>query len=167
MGRTYSCWMLNCWCITWPVGFRRLFACENYVYVRTKYISINNSVFCWHTLFAYRIHRTINCDYFLMSHQAETLSFTLRSRRDFYVSIRISCLKASNSLFLFLTASKSFRFHPIARQEYETFQYLFSVINYLQLYLPAGRYLLTCCGGCSLKWSQMTYFHLGAGGDIF
>ena len=24
MGRTYSCWMLNCWCITWPVGFRRL-----------------------------------------------------------------------------------------------------------------------------------------------
>ena len=24
MGRTYSCWMLNCWCITWPVGFKRL-----------------------------------------------------------------------------------------------------------------------------------------------
>ena len=24
MGRTYSCWMLKCWCITWPVGFRRL-----------------------------------------------------------------------------------------------------------------------------------------------
>ena len=20
MGRAYSCWMLNCWCITWPVG---------------------------------------------------------------------------------------------------------------------------------------------------
>ena len=24
VGRTYSCWMLNCWCITWPVGFKRL-----------------------------------------------------------------------------------------------------------------------------------------------
>jgi len=24
VGRAYSCWMLNCWCITWPVGFRRL-----------------------------------------------------------------------------------------------------------------------------------------------
>ena len=24
MGRAYSCWMLNCWCITCPVGFKRL-----------------------------------------------------------------------------------------------------------------------------------------------
>ena len=24
MGRAYSCWMLNCWYITWPVGFKRL-----------------------------------------------------------------------------------------------------------------------------------------------
>ena len=24
MGRTYSCWMWNCRCITWPVGFKRL-----------------------------------------------------------------------------------------------------------------------------------------------
>jgi len=24
VGRTYSCWMLNCWCITWPVGYKRL-----------------------------------------------------------------------------------------------------------------------------------------------
>ena len=23
MGRAYSCWMLNCWCVTWPVGFKR------------------------------------------------------------------------------------------------------------------------------------------------
>ena len=23
MGRAYSCWMLNWWCITWPVGFKR------------------------------------------------------------------------------------------------------------------------------------------------
>ena len=22
MDRTYNCWMLNCWCITWPVGFK-------------------------------------------------------------------------------------------------------------------------------------------------
>ena len=22
VGRTYSCWMLNCWCITWPVGLK-------------------------------------------------------------------------------------------------------------------------------------------------
>ena len=24
VGRAYSCWMLNWWCVTWPVGFRRL-----------------------------------------------------------------------------------------------------------------------------------------------
>ena len=24
VGRGYNCWMLNCWCITWPVGFKRL-----------------------------------------------------------------------------------------------------------------------------------------------
>jgi hypothetical protein len=23
-GRTHSCWMLNCWCITWTVGVKRL-----------------------------------------------------------------------------------------------------------------------------------------------
>ena len=27
VGRAYSCWMLNCWCITWPVGFKRLIQC--------------------------------------------------------------------------------------------------------------------------------------------
>ena len=24
MGRAYNCWILNCWWITWPVGFKRL-----------------------------------------------------------------------------------------------------------------------------------------------
>jgi hypothetical protein len=24
VGGAYSCWMLNCWCITWSVGFKRL-----------------------------------------------------------------------------------------------------------------------------------------------
>ena len=24
VGRVYNCWILNCWCITWPVGFKRL-----------------------------------------------------------------------------------------------------------------------------------------------
>ena len=24
VGRAYSSWMLNCWCITWPVGLKRL-----------------------------------------------------------------------------------------------------------------------------------------------
>ena len=29
VGRAYSCWVLNCWCITWPVGFKRLtYICE-------------------------------------------------------------------------------------------------------------------------------------------
>ena len=30
VGRTYSCCMLNCWCITWPVGFKRLIQSHNY-----------------------------------------------------------------------------------------------------------------------------------------
>jgi hypothetical protein len=24
VGREYNCWMLNWWCITWPIGFKRL-----------------------------------------------------------------------------------------------------------------------------------------------
>ena len=28
VGRTYNCWLLNCWCITWPVGFKRLITDE-------------------------------------------------------------------------------------------------------------------------------------------
>ena len=31
MGRTYNFWMLNCWCTTWPVGFKRF----NIQFVRT------------------------------------------------------------------------------------------------------------------------------------
>ena len=27
MSTAYSCWMLNCWCITWPVGRKRLRHC--------------------------------------------------------------------------------------------------------------------------------------------
>ena len=27
VGRAVDCWMLNCWCITWPVGFKRLTLC--------------------------------------------------------------------------------------------------------------------------------------------
>ena len=36
MGRTYSCWMLNCWCITWPVGFKRLNNVQTYI----RYLSL-------------------------------------------------------------------------------------------------------------------------------
>ena len=39
MGRTYNCWMLNCWCITWPVGFKRLNKSDNLKY-RTALIFI-------------------------------------------------------------------------------------------------------------------------------
>ena len=27
VGKAYSCWMLNCWFITWPVGFKMLNSC--------------------------------------------------------------------------------------------------------------------------------------------
>ena len=30
IGRVYSCWMLNWWCITWPVGFKRLRDCSRH-----------------------------------------------------------------------------------------------------------------------------------------
>ena len=51
MGRTYSCWMLNCWCITWPVGFKRLTVLYStaqksfpiasvYVYPQTVHIAV-------------------------------------------------------------------------------------------------------------------------------
>ena len=40
VGRTYSSWMLNCWCITWSVGFKRLIwpTC-NFVFPATTSIS--------------------------------------------------------------------------------------------------------------------------------
>ena len=42
MGRTYSCWMLNCWCITWPVGFKRLSKKSNTEYFTTHHEFLNN-----------------------------------------------------------------------------------------------------------------------------
>ena len=36
--RAYSCWMLNCWCITWTVGFKRL----TYSWRPFKYLNIQN-----------------------------------------------------------------------------------------------------------------------------
>ena len=36
MGRTYSCWMLICWCITWPVGFRRLRLTVSFVFGHSR-----------------------------------------------------------------------------------------------------------------------------------
>jgi hypothetical protein len=35
VGRTYSCWMLNCWCITWPVRFKRLIQPHVSTYARS------------------------------------------------------------------------------------------------------------------------------------
>ena len=35
VSRTYSCWMLNCWCITWPVGCTRLIK-QNFNPLNTK-----------------------------------------------------------------------------------------------------------------------------------
>jgi hypothetical protein len=46
VGRTYSCWMLNCWCITWPVGFKRLMS--NYM-VHNMNIRLKN---CPHKQFS-------------------------------------------------------------------------------------------------------------------
>ena len=52
MGRTYNCWMLNCWCITWPIKFLGLFTCG-----RCCLLSIPPSiVVCWFlTWFTFRI----------------------------------------------------------------------------------------------------------------
>ena len=41
MGRTYSCWMLNCWCITWPVGFKRLIKYNVYKTGAWEYTCVN------------------------------------------------------------------------------------------------------------------------------
>ena len=38
MGRTYSCWMLNCWCITWPVGFKSLKERRSFPHVQGEVI---------------------------------------------------------------------------------------------------------------------------------
>ena len=44
VGRAYSCWMLNWWCITWPVGFKRLNCVSSTQHVQCwsyKSISLN------------------------------------------------------------------------------------------------------------------------------
>ena len=43
VGRTYSCWMLNCWCITQPVGFKRLMG---------KHIVRKVNHACWETRYS-------------------------------------------------------------------------------------------------------------------
>ena len=48
VGRTYSCWMLNCWCITWPVGFKRLIC--GWVRMHPEWFFFNFivlAVLCW------------------------------------------------------------------------------------------------------------------------
>ena len=40
-GRTYKCWMLNCWCITWPVGFKRLNQTQNCEHCKVRF---NNTI---------------------------------------------------------------------------------------------------------------------------
>ena len=46
VGRTYSCWMLNCWCITWPVGFKRLNCTKSEVLMEIEFVSALNT-FSW------------------------------------------------------------------------------------------------------------------------
>ena len=38
VGRTYSCWMLNCWCVKWPVGFKRLKTKRRLLYLKTQFV---------------------------------------------------------------------------------------------------------------------------------
>ena len=42
MGRTYNCWMLNCWCITWPVGFKRLNTTSHSKFIYSRIPCIQN-----------------------------------------------------------------------------------------------------------------------------
>ena len=44
VGGACSCWMLNCWCITWPVGFKRLMmgCVEKFVYDISESIYVLN-----------------------------------------------------------------------------------------------------------------------------
>ena len=40
MGRAYCCWMLNCWCITWPVGFKRLiYITHSYAWIEVSAVA--------------------------------------------------------------------------------------------------------------------------------
>jgi len=48
VGRAYSCWMLNCWCITWPVGFKKVNTEDWVAYVQTIFVDIKDvSVSRW------------------------------------------------------------------------------------------------------------------------
>ena len=47
VGRAYSCWMLNCWCITWPVGFKRLREYKLLSITQDKFEDFPQSVCYW------------------------------------------------------------------------------------------------------------------------
>ena len=50
VGRAYNCWMLNCWCITWPVSFK---------WLRTSINSENENL---HALMKSRTILLLMCD---------------------------------------------------------------------------------------------------------
>ena len=46
VGRAYNCWMLNCWCITWPVGFKiNIHRQQNDAFTGQNGVGIINSTF--------------------------------------------------------------------------------------------------------------------------
>jgi hypothetical protein len=42
VGRASNCWMLNCWCIKWPVGFKRLNSLPKDWILKTREIAMYN-----------------------------------------------------------------------------------------------------------------------------
>jgi hypothetical protein len=51
VGRTNSCWMLKCWCITWPVGFKRL---KSVSFARRNTMNWRNTAMAGNVKYAHR-----------------------------------------------------------------------------------------------------------------
>ena len=64
VARAYSCWMLNCWCITWPVGFRRLMP-RAFCYENQSVYAVSGTSRCLfsdkHKTHKYSVGRAYSC----------------------------------------------------------------------------------------------------------
>jgi len=66
VGRAYSCWMLNWWCITWPVGFRRLItiysrSAEHFIWSSSPYRAVNTFHLFYKNQSVYAVSGTSHC----------------------------------------------------------------------------------------------------------
>ena len=99
VGRVYNCWLLNCWCITWPVGFKSLMAS-----IRFSAQNLSNS---WHEFSAKVWFRAIREGFSAKIGQRRELSKVALEFQKGFILVKCLCpqqfvkLVISHTMWLF------------------------------------------------------------------